>query len=104
MPLLKYSSRYWGTHAKREFSDCGMSLALEHLSRYEDHISAISLLRQSQAGYDFCGSTLFSGLHCASFFGIVELATALVSGGVCEINQPDRSDATPISMAARNGH
>jgi len=73
--FLKYSSRHWGTRAKREFSDRTMSLALKILSRYEDHISATSLLRQSRDGYDFVGSSLFSGLHCASFFGIVELAT-----------------------------
>jgi len=71
MPFLKYSSRYWGTHAKRELSDHIMSLSLELLSSYETHISAISLLRQSPVGRDFddCsgsvdGASLFSGLLC----------------------------------------
>jgi len=40
MPFVKYCSRYWGTHAKREFSDRTTSPSLELLSQYETHISA----------------------------------------------------------------
>ena len=36
-PFLRYSSRHWGTHAKRESSDYAISLALELLSGYENH-------------------------------------------------------------------
>ena len=75
MPFLKYSARYWGTHANKDFSDYAMTLALELLNRYEEHISAISLLEQVPSA-EFTKSTAtspqFSGLHCASFFGIVE--------------------------------
>jgi len=46
IPLLKYSSRYWGTHAGRGLSDHATALALELLRDYEDHVSAISLLKQ----------------------------------------------------------
>ena len=111
MPFLKYSSRHWGTHAKREFSDGAMSLALELLSRYETHISATSVLKQSRGGYDFGdgfggagSSSLFSALHCASFFGIVELATTSVDNKACGINQRDCTGATPLLWAAENGH
>ena len=111
MPFLKYSSQHWGTHAGREFSDRGMSLALELLSRYETHISATSILRQSRGGYDFGdgfggigSSSLLSALHCASFFGIVELATALIHKEGCEVNQRDCTGATPLSWAAEKGH
>jgi len=86
MPFLKYSSRHWGTHAKREFSDRAMTLALELLSQYESHVSATSFLEQSWGGddvdgdlFDIYGSSFFSGLHCASFFGLVEPTTTLVS-------------------------
>ena len=82
MPFLKYSSRYWGTHARRELSDHARTLALELLGHYEDHVSAVSLLEQvihSGEFRDISTSPLFSGLHCASFFGIVELVTAIIN-------------------------
>lgn len=37
MPFLKYSSRHWGTHAKRDFSDRAMPLTLALLSQYGNH-------------------------------------------------------------------
>ena len=43
MPFLKYSSRYWGTHANKELTDHTRTLALELLVQYEDHVSAVSL-------------------------------------------------------------
>jgi len=46
LPFLRYSSRHWGSHAKRELSKHARSLALELLSQYESHISAGSLLVQ----------------------------------------------------------
>jgi len=107
MPFLKYSSRYWGTHARRELSDHARALALELLGQYEGHVSAVSLLRQemppSHIG-DISTSSLFSGLHCASFFGIVELVTAVINTGGCEINQQDCTGSTPLAWVARNGH
>jgi len=40
---LKYSSGYWGTHAKREFSNPVMSLALELLGRHrKSHIRYVT--------------------------------------------------------------
>jgi len=46
IPFLKYSSRYWGTHANREFSKKARTLALDLLDQYKDHLSAVSLLSQ----------------------------------------------------------
>ena len=69
-------------------------------------MAAISLLKQvmhpSYAGYigtDF----LFSGLHGASFFGIVELLTVIINSGDCDINQQDCMGSTPLAWVARNG-
>ena len=76
MPFPKYSSRCWGTYAERELSDHARTLALELLCHYEDHVSAVSLLEQvihPSDIRDIYTSPLFPGLHCASFFGIVEL-------------------------------
>jgi len=106
-PFLEYSSRYWGTHANRELSDDTRTLALELLDEYENHVSALSILEQV-ARLEHSGgigaSTRFSGLHCASFFGIVELVTALMNANGCEINQRDCAGCTPLSWAAKGGH
>jgi len=107
MPFLKYSSRYWGTHAKRELSDHARTLALELLDQYEDHVSAVPLLKQLMPPEfigDISTAPFFSGLHCASFFGIVELVTGILNTGGCGINQQDCLDSTPLMWAARNGH
>jgi len=106
MPFLTYSSRYWGTHARRELSDCARILALELLGQYKDHVSAVSLLKQAiHPSYlgEIGTPPLFSGLHCASFFGIIELVVAIINGG-CGINQKDCTGGTPLAWVARNGH
>ena len=107
MPFLKYSSRYWGTHANKDLSDHARALALQLLNRYEDHISAVSLLEQAPHSWYTGGitnSTLFSGLHCASFFGIVELVTVLINGEGYKADQQDSGGSTPLAWAARSGH
>ena len=91
IPFLLYASRYWGTHTNRHLSDYARSLALELLNQYEDHISAISLLKQvlDPDCIEDISTPLFSGLHCASFFGIVEIVTVLINVEGCNINQQD---------------
>ena len=87
-------------------SDHAKTVALELLSQYEDHVAAVSLLKQvvppSYAGY-FGTDSLFSGLHGASFFGIVELMTAIMDAEDCKINQHDCMGSTPLAWAARSG-
>ena len=107
MAFLKYSSRYWGTHAKRELSDHGRTLALELLGQFGVHMAGVSLLRQvvnlGDAG-DIGTDSLFSGLHGASFFGIVELVSAIIDAEGCEIDRQDCTGSTPLAWAAWNGH
>ena len=107
IPFLKYSSRYWGTHARRGLSDPVRTLALGLLGQYEDHVAATSLLKQviplGTIGAA-SNSPLFSGLHCASFFGIVELMATIINAGGCGIDQPDSTGSTPLSWVARTGH
>ena len=107
IPFLEYSSRYWGAHANKDLSDHARTLALELLNGYEDHVSAVSLLKQvlhpSRVG-SIGHSSRFSGLHCASFFGIIELITVFVNAKGCEINQVDCTGKTPLLWAAKNGH
>jgi len=100
MPFLKYSSGYWGTHANKDLSDHAKTLALQILSQYEDHISAVSLMEQVlQSGYmgGITNSPLFSGLHCTSFFGIVELVTVLINGEGYKVDQQDCGGSTPLA-------
>jgi len=107
MPFLKYSSRFWGKHANRDLSDNAKALALELLNQYDGHISAVALLRQIKGPRNrglAPSCTLFPGLHCASFFGIVELVTVLINSGDYDLNQQDCTGSTPLVWAAFNGH
>ena len=105
--FLKYCSRYWGTHARNKLSDHARTLALELLGQYEDHVAALSLLKQlMRPGFigDTGTSTLFSGLHCASFFGIVELMTTIINAAGRGIDQRDWTGSTPLAWVAKTGH
>jgi len=106
-PFLRYSSLYWGIHAKRELSDCAKQLALKLFDDYDNHISTEILLEAPKSRF-FLDSpnrpSLFSGLHCASFFGIVEIVASLVEAEDCDINQTDCTGSAPLMWAAFNGH
>ena len=106
VPFLEYCSVYWGVHAKMELSDCGRSLALELLKENYSQISTKSLLAQAKNFYlgDFDTLSRFSGLHCASFFGIVEVVAGLIEIECFDINGVDFSGCTPLAWAAWNGH
>ena len=105
-PFLEYSSLYWGAHMKRELSNCGKTLALKLFSRYNSHISIWLLWKHLFPYYlvpsvvDYCK---FTGLHCASIFGLVEVARALAMTDGVDINGIDETSATPLSWAARKG-
>ena len=105
-PFLNYCSAYWGVHAKRELSDCGRLLALELLKENYGQISTRSLLAQEKKIFFWSFNTLssFSGLHCASFFGIVEVVAGLIEMERYDINEGDFWGFGPIAWAARNGH
>ena len=105
-PLLEYCSVYWGAHAKRQLSDCGRSLALELLKEDYGQISTRLLLAQAKKFYVSNYDTVspFSGLHCASFFGISEVVAGLIEMECYDINDGDFSGCGPLVWAARNGH
>ena len=106
-PFLEYSSLYWGVHAKRDLSDRAKGLALKLLDGNSNHMPA-KILLQAQKIYghtvDFDKISLFSGLHHASFFGIVEIVTGLVEREGCDINQVDCGGNTAFEWATGNGH
>jgi len=71
------------------------------------HIST-NILLQAQNIYwyvaNFDKPSLFSGLHCESFFGIVEIVAGLVEMEGCDINQLGFTCNTPLHWAAWNRH
>ena len=106
IPFLEYCSAYWGIYAKRELSGCGRSLALELLKGHYGEISTRSIIGRVHPDYTegWGNYSPFGGLHCASFFGIVELVTTLIEMGSYDINEGDFSGCTPLAWAAHNGH
>ena len=105
MPFLKYSSFYWGSHAKIELSERAKTLALELLSQYPNHISS-TLLFNKISVYNTASAAhcLFTGLHCASYFGIIEVMASLIETKGCNINQGDCAGITPLMQAAQQGN
>ena len=108
-PLLEYCSLYWGVHAKRELSDCARSLALELFREYHGHVSRkLLLIENFELGHwsfmDFHKDSPFSGLHCASFFGISDLVVTLIEMECYDIDKGGFWGYTPLAWAASNGH
>ena len=104
-PFLEYSSLYWGVHAKRDLSDCAKLLALKLFDDYDRHISTkVLMIAQNLWGVDIHEFSGFSGLHCASFFGIVEIVACMTEMEGCNINQMDFTGSTPLLWASRSGH
>ena len=104
--FLEYCSVYWGVHAKRELSDSARSLALKLLEEDYSQISTKLLLTQVENFPYWRYNTLspFSGLHCASFFGIAEVVVGLIKMECYDINEEDFLGGEPLVWAARNGH
>jgi len=106
--FLEYCSQYWGVHAKKELSYHTKSLALELFQENggPGHQSTKFLVSRA-LGFDnwhISAYFPFDGLHCASFFGIVEVVAALVGVGGGDLNRGDFLGYTPLSWAACNGH
>ena len=104
-PFLEYATRFWGTHAAREVTEEVKSRALLFLDGYESHISATILLRERRwwrwPGQEVCG---VSGLHCIAFWGIVEIAIAMLKKKKWDVNGRDSWGDTPLMWAVRYRH
>ena len=107
-PFLEYSSLYWGTHMRMEFSDRAKTFALQLLGQFDSHISAKFLWESMSNKVLVNGDTpsreSFSALHCISYFGIVEVANSLIKMNRWDVNQRDGAGVTPLIWAARYGH
>ena len=105
-PFLEYSSLYWGAHLKKEISDSGKTLALKLFSHYQCHISIKLLLEHHLPPFSYPGPMdfyKFTGLHCASIFGLVDVMRALIIMDGVDINGVDEIGATPLLFAAMSG-
>ena len=107
-PFLKYSSLYWGAHARREVSRDVVSLALKLLGQIESHISTklllvdlIPMTGRYNRDIPIHGPLIgFTGLHCASVFGIVEIVTSFIGQPNPDLNKRDFLGITPLIWAA----
>jgi len=105
-PFLEYCSVYWGAHAKRAFSDCVRSPAVELLQENYGWEPTELLLKQATGMYfaRFENFALFSKLPGASFFGIVEVVATLIEMECYNINEGDFLSRTLVAWAADTGH
>ena len=108
IPFLPYSSLCWGSHARRGLSNGAKSLAVNLFGQYSNRISARVLMEDQSENPDpfvtLEDGFVFSGLHCASIFGIVELASPLIEMKGCDISQRDSVGFTPLIHAVMNNH
>jgi len=103
--FLKYCSVYWGVHAKRGLTNSTRSLAVELLKESYGPISTKLLLEKANFPYwRYDTFSPFTGLHCASFFGIVEVVATLIEIKCYDINEGDFGGYTPLAWASPNGH
>ena len=99
-PFLEYTTCFWGAHAGKGVTEPVKYLALRLLDGHENHISAPILLRRklNRRGLmgDFEG---ISGLHCIAFWGIEEIAIAMLEIKRWQIDGRDSYGETPTMWA-----
>ena len=101
-PFLEYATCFWGIHAARGVTDPVKSLALRLFDEYENHVSAAVLWREKIRGLgwgsheDVQGIT---GLHCIAFWGIAEIAVAVLGVEGRQVNACDSRGWTPLMWA-----
>ena len=105
-PFLEYSSLYWGTHMRLEFSGDARAFALQLLDQFDSHISTQSVWKSIKDEFRirYCaGDKPFSALHCVAYFGIPEVTNILLKLKRCDLNQRDGLGMTPLIWATRYG-
>ena len=104
-PFLEYATHFWGTHAAREVTEEVKSRALQLLDGYESHVSARIFPRRKRWRCQF-GEEIYgiSGLHCIAFWGIAEIAVAMLEKKKWDVNGRDSRGDTPLMWAVRYGN
>ena len=106
-PFLRHASRCWGYYARKEITACAKSLALQLLQGFDNHISAMLLLRED-TDEPWWTKELelpkgFTGLHCVAYMGIDEIAEALLDTRDWDVDKADFEGCTPLIWACKNG-
>jgi len=95
-PFLWYASRHWGAHARRETSECVISLALKLLDQFDTHISC-EIFRGTRG-------TGFTGLHAAAFMGVGKIMDSLLKAREWDLNATESLGNTALALATGSGH
>jgi len=105
--LLQYASSYWGMYARNGLTKGVKSLALQLLGKFGKHISAKLLLEGGLGQWlgEWRYSEGFTGLHCAAYLGLDEIAISLLEEEEgCVADMADGRGVTPLAWAALGGH
>ena len=103
-PFIKYATYFWGTHAAREVTHKVTSQAFRLLDGYESHVSAMILWRKIRKWHSNQDAQGISGLHCIAFWGIAEIAIAMLEAKKWDVNGRDPRGDTPLMWAVRYGN
>ena len=110
MPLLEYSSFYWGQHAKREMTEEIKILGRKFLDICSKHISIRLLELSSDRGRRYCPYingkgrlTGFIGLDRVTFFGIWDAIAAISETDGGDVNIADWMGSTALARAVVGG-
>jgi len=105
--FLQYASSYWGLYAKNRLTEGVKLLALQLLGKFGGHISAKLLLwgNFGEWGGKRRYSEGFTGLHCAAYLGLDEIAISLLEEDKgCSADMADGWGRTPLMWAAESGY
>lgn len=101
-PLYDYAARYWGQHYALSASTKLEERVVHFLLKSEANVSASSQAMMTRRGYSQARRGV-RGAHLAANFGLEEVMTALLTGGV-DPDCKDDNNQTPLLWAAKNGH
>ncbi|KAF8537641.1 ankyrin repeat-containing domain protein [Trichophaea hybrida] len=105
-PLLNYAAHNWGHHARDEKEETTREIARRFLQNRSKVLAAIQVMLNSKykySGYSQEFRRGFTGIHVASFFGLVNAINNLLMGGA-RPDRPDSAGRAPLTYSAGNGH
>jgi transcriptional regulator len=102
-PFLRYSSSFWGEHAREQIDQEVTDRTLEFLSNEYRHALShrrLYIAVTSEALYENQG---FCGLHLAAYFGLVGVTNAIIDRFGDNTITLSVCDNTPMMLATRRG-
>ncbi|EUC46574.1 hypothetical protein COCMIDRAFT_65909, partial [Bipolaris oryzae ATCC 44560] len=104
-PLYDYAAHYWGHHARQVRSSHSKIIEFFHREMNVEAASQAMHARKRfswQDRYSHLFPRRMTGLHLCAYFGIIDVAVAIV--GLADLDSRDGYRRTPLSWAAENGH